>query len=234
MRFSNRREAGLALAQVLRAYAHRGDVLVLALPRGGVVVGFALAEELAVALDVYLVRKLGAPGREELALGAIASDGTRVVNHDVVAARRVTQDQIEAIAEREGRELQRRERAYREGRAAVDVRGRTVILVDDGLATGASMQAAALAVRTREPAKLVVAVPVAPRDVCRELGAFADDVVCLDASRTFRSVGSAYEDFAQTQDDEVCDLLAQAWAGSGAAPMRAVPGTAGEGQEGRA
>ncbi len=211
MHFRNRREAGLALAQALRAYARRDDVLVLALPRGGVVVAFALAQELEVALDVYLVRKLGAPGREELALGAIASDGTRVLNHDVVAARRVTDDQIEAIAEREGRELQRRERAYRGGRPVVDVRGRTVILVDDGLATGASMQVAALAVRTREPAQLVVAVPVAPRDVCRELGAFADEVVCLDASRTFGSVGSAYDDFSQTQDEEVCDLLARAW-----------------------
>ena len=223
MRFTNRREAGRALAGALQAYARRSDVLVLALPRGGVVVGFELARELGVALDVYLVRKLGAPGREELALGAIASDGTRVLNHDVVAALRVSDTVLAAIALREGRELERRERTYREGRAAIDVRGRTVILVDDGLATGASMRAAALALRAREPDRLVVAVPVAPREVCRELASFADEVVCLEASGTFRSVGSAYDDFAQTQDGEVCDLLAQAWARREEAPMPAAP-----------
>ncbi len=228
MRFGNRHDAGRALAHALVAYARRSDVLVLALPRGGVVVGFELARELGVALDVYLVRKLGAPGREELALGAIASDGTRVVNHDVVAALRITEEALAGIATREGRELERRERTYREGRAAIDVSGRTVILVDDGLATGATMRAAAIALRAREPARLVVAVPVAPRDVCRELGAFADDVVCLDASLMFRSVGSAYEDFSQTQDDEVCDLLAQAWASTGAGPTPAAQRTAGE------
>ena len=209
MRFRDRGDAGRALAEALRAYARRPDVLVLALPRGGVVVGFELARELGVALDVYLVRKLGAPGREELAMGAIASDGTRVMNDDVVAALGITRDEIARIALREGRELERRERTYRGGRAAIDVRGRTVILVDDGLATGASMRVAALAVRAHEPERLVIAVPVAPRRCATELRAFADEVVCLDTSM-FRSVGSAYEDFSQTQDEEVCDLLARA------------------------
>jgi predicted phosphoribosyltransferase len=185
-------------------------VLVLALPRGGVAVGFELARELGVALDVYLVRKLGAPGREELAMGAIASDGTRVMNDDVVAGLRITDDQIARIVARESRELERRERTYRDGRGPIVVRGRTVILVDDGLATGASMRVAAMALRQRRPAKLVVAVPVAPRQVCGELRAFADDVVCLASLSAFRSVGSAYDDFSQIQDEEVCDLLARA------------------------
>jgi putative phosphoribosyl transferase len=210
MQFRNREEAGRALAEPLRKYAHRSEVVVLALPRGGVVVGFELARELDVALDVYLVRKLGAPGREELAMGAIASDGTRVMNDDVVARLRITEGEIAGIATTESRELERRERRYRDGRAAIDVRGRTVILVDDGLATGASMRVAALALRAREPGKLVIAVPVAPRDVCGSLGAFADEVVCLATLTSFRSVGSAYEDFSQTQDEEVCELLARA------------------------
>jgi predicted phosphoribosyltransferase len=210
MRFRNREDAGRALAEPLRKYAHRSDVLVLALPRGGVVVGFELARRLDVALDVYLVRKLGAPGREELAMGAIASDGTRVLNDDVVAGLEITDAEIERVAARESRELARRERTYRQGRAAIDVRGRTIILVDDGLATGASMRVAALALRTREPGELIVAVPVAPRQVSRDLRAVADDVVALDTLRSFRSVGSAYDDFSQTQDAEVCDLLARA------------------------
>jgi putative phosphoribosyl transferase len=210
MQFSNRADAGRALADALRKYAHRSDVLVLALPRGGVAVGFELARELAVALDVYLVRKLGAPGRAELAMGAIASDGTRVMNDDVVDGPRVTDAEIERVAARESSELARRERTYRAGRTALDVRGRTVIVVDDGLATGASMRVAALALRAREPAKLVIAVPVAPTRVCDDLRAFADEVVCLETLRSFRSVGSAYDDFSQTQDDEVCALLARA------------------------
>jgi predicted phosphoribosyltransferase len=210
MHFRNREDAGRALAEALREYAHRSDVLVLALPRGGVVVGFELARELGVALDVYLVRKLGTPGREELAMGAIASDGTRVMNDDVVAGLGITDGEIERIAAAESSELERRERTYREGRAPIEVRGRTVIVVDDGLATGASMRAAALALRAREPAKLVIAVPVAPKAVCGELHAFADEVVCLDTLRSFRSVGSAYDDFSQTRDEEVCDLLARA------------------------
>lgn len=208
MRFRDRADAGRALAEALRQYARCSDVLVLALPRGGVVVGFELARALGVALDVYLVRKLGAPGREELAMGAIASDGTRVMNDDVVAALRITVDEIASVAIREGRELERRERIYRNGRPAIDIRERTVILVDDGLATGASMRVAALAVRASEPARLVIAVPVAPAGVCAELRAFADEVVCLDTS-LFRSVGSAYDDFSQSEDAEVCDLLAR-------------------------
>ena len=210
MRFANRADAGRALAGHLRAYAGRGDVAVLALPRGGVEVGFELARELAVALDIYLVRKLGVPGREELAMGAIASDGTRVLNTAIVARLGITDEAIARTALEEGRELERRERAYRSGRAGTDVRGRTVILVDDGLATGASMRVAALALRARRPERLVIAVPVAPRDVCEMLRMLVDEVVCLEARDRFRSVGEAYDDFPQTSDDEVCELLARA------------------------
>lgn len=210
MRFANRADAGRALAEHLRAYAGRSDVVVLALPRGGVEVGFELARELAVALDVYLVRKLGVPGREELAMGAIASDGTRVLNTAIVARLGITDEAIARTALEEGRELERRERAYRSGRAGTDVRGRTVILVDDGLATGASMRVAALALRARRPERLVIAVPVAPRDVCEMLRMLVDEVVCAEARDRFRSVGEAYDDFPQTSDDEVCELLARA------------------------
>lgn len=210
MHFHDRADAGRALAEALQAYRGRSDVLVLALPRGGVVVGFELARELAVALDVYLVRKLGVPGHEELAMGAIASDGTRVLNDSVIDGLGITDEMIASAAASEGRELERRERAYRGDRPPVEVRGRTVILVDDGLATGASMRAAALALRARKPAKLVLAVPVAPRDVCRELRPLADEVVCLAAIDQFRAVGAAYDDFSQTRDEEVCELLARA------------------------
>jgi predicted phosphoribosyltransferase len=220
MRFGNRADAGRALAERLRAYAGRSDVVVLALPRGGVVVGFELARELAVALDIYLVRKLGVPGHEELAMGAIASDGTRVLNTTIVAHLGITDEAIARTALEEGRELERRERAYRQGRAAIDVRGRTVILVDDGLATGASMRVAALALRTRGPERLVIAVPVASRDVCDELRKLVDELVCLEANDSFRAVGAAYDDFSQTSDDEVRELLARA-SGSGSSTARA-------------
>lgn len=210
MRFTNRAEAGRALGEHLQAYAGRTDVVVLALPRGGVVVGYELARELAVALDIYLVRKLGVPGREELAMGAIASDGTRVLNTTIVSRLGISDQAIASTALEEGRELERRERAYRSGRAATDVRGRIVILVDDGLATGASMRVAALALRAREPERLVIAVPVAPRDVCEELGGLVDELVCLEVRDRFRAVGEVYDDFPQTSDDEVCELLARA------------------------
>jgi putative phosphoribosyl transferase len=210
MHFHDRADAGRALAEELQGYRGRSDVLVLALPRGGVVVGFELARELGVALDVYLVRKLGVPGHEELAMGAIASDGTRVLNETVIAELGISDQMIASAAAAEGSELERRERVYRNGRAAADVRGRTVILVDDGLATGASMRAAALALRARKPAKLVLAVPVAPREVRDELRPLADEVVCLDAIDRFRAVGASYDDFSQTRDEEVCELLARA------------------------
>jgi predicted phosphoribosyltransferase len=218
LRFVNRADAGVALARHLQAYAGRADVVVLALPRGGVVVGYEVARALGLALDVHLVRKLGVPGRPELAMGAIASDGTRVLNASLIVRLGISDQEIASTALREERELERRERAYRGERAAVDVRGRTVILVDDGLATGASMRVAALALRAREPARVIVAVPVGAKDVCDMLRPLVDEVVCLDAMRTLPAVGAAYDDFSQTSDDEVCELLARA------ARRRRIPG----------
>jgi putative phosphoribosyl transferase len=210
MRFANRADAGRALAEHLRAYAGRSDVVVLALPRGGVVVGFELARELGLALDIFLVRKLGVPGREELAMGAIAGDGTRVLNTALIAHLGITDQEIASTALQEGRELERRERAYRGGRAVLDVRGRTVILVDDGLATGASMRAAALALRARDPERIVIAVPVGANDVCAMLRELVDEVVCATTNATLPAVGAAYDDFSQISDDAVCELLARA------------------------
>jgi len=207
-RFANRREAGRELASKLRQYAGRDDVVVLALPRGGVPVAYELAEALDAPLDIFVVRKLGMPGHPEYAMGAIASGGVRVISDDVIRWYGISPAAIEAVAREELAELERREREYRRDRPMTDLRGRTVILVDDGLATGATMRAAALAVRASEPEWLVIAVPVAPGDVCVELRAFADEVVCLDTGM-LGSVGSAYDDFSQTQDDEVCDLLAR-------------------------
>ena len=209
MRFRDRAAAGRALAARLQDYHSRPHALILALPRGGVVVGFEVARELELPLDVYVVRKLGVPGHEELAMGAITSDGTRILNDTVIAAFGITERMLASTAEREGRELERRERAYRGGRAEVDPRGRTIILVDDGLATGASMKVAAHALRARGPAELVIAVPVAARAVCDQLRTVADEVVCAHTSDTLRSIGEAYDDFAQTTDDEVCALLAR-------------------------
>src|SRR3981189_2671847 len=178
MYFRDRREAGRQLSQHLAAYANRPDVLVLALPRGGVPVAFEVARALHAPLDVFLVRKLGLPGREELAMGAIASGGVRVLNEDVVRALRIPENVIDAVAATEQQELERRERLYRGDRPPPYVRGRTVILVDDGLATGAAMLAAIKALRKMQPARIVVAVPVASRDTCEALGSEADDVVC--------------------------------------------------------
>ena len=210
MRFHDRADAGRALALPLEGYRGRSDVLVLALPRGGVLVGFELARELGLALDVYLVRKLGVPGHEELAMGALASDGTRVLNDVVIGRLGITDETIASATARSRRELQRRERAYRGDRPAVDVRGRTIILVDDGVATGASIRVAARALRARAPEKLVLAVPVGPRSVCDELLRFADEVVCLDPQERFRAVGAAYDEFSQGSDAEVRELLAHA------------------------
>jgi erythromycin esterase-like protein/predicted phosphoribosyltransferase len=206
----DRREAGRLLAEQLREYAGRDDVVVLALPRGGVPVAYEIAAALGAPLDVFLVRKLGVPGREELALGAIASGGIRVVNRQLVDALGMTTDEVEAIATRELAELERRERAYRGDRPPPDVTGKTVILVDDGLATGSSMWAAVLAVRADDPARIVVAVPVADPDVCESFRGEGDEVVCLMTPKPLRSVGSWYEDFGQTTDEEVRELLARA------------------------
>jgi putative phosphoribosyl transferase len=210
MRFRNRAEAGRLLADRLGGYAGRDDVIVLALPRGGVPVGYELACRLDAPLDVFLVRKLGVPGREELAMGAIASGGTRVLNDTLMSELGVTDEQVARAAVVEGRELERREQLYRGGLPALELRGRTVILVDDGLATGATMRAAALAVRARAPTRLVVAVPVAAEPTCDELGAEVDEVVCAQTPEPFLSVGSWYQDFSQTTDDEVRELLARA------------------------
>jgi len=208
--FRDRVDAGQRLAESLGAYDNRNDVMVLALPRGGVPVGYEVAKRLRVPLDVFVVRKLGVPGYEELALGAIASGGVRVLNQDVVRALPGADQIVEAVTANESMELERREQVYREGRPAIDVRGRTVILVDDGLATGATMHAAVHALRQQGPAKIVVAVPVCAPETCREMQNIADEVVSLFAPEWFHGVGQFYADFSQTTDDEVRCLLAAA------------------------
>jgi putative phosphoribosyl transferase len=208
--FRDRTEAGQLLAQKLREYANRGDVVVLALPRGGVPVGFEVARALNAPLDVFVVRKLGVPGHEELAMGAIASGGVRVLNQDVVRALGISRGLVDLVAEREQRELQRREREYRDGRASVDIRDRTVILVDDGLATGSSMRVAAIALKKKGPAEIVIAVPVAARETCAEFRSVVDKVVCAATPEPFHAVGQWYRDFSQTSDQEVRDLLSEA------------------------
>lgn len=209
-RFRDRREAGRLLSERLSAYAGRDDVVVLALPRGGVPVGYEVARSLGAVLDVFVVRKLGVPGHEELALGAVASGGVRVLNDDVVAALGLTDDEIDSIAARELVELERREREYRGDRPALALEGKVVILVDDGLATGATMRAAAQAVRRLEPQSVVVAVPVAAERTCDELRGEADEVVCAFTPEQFYAVGLWYEDFGQTSDREVRELLQEA------------------------
>jgi predicted phosphoribosyltransferase len=209
-RFRNRREAGRALAERLASYAKRPDVLVLALPRGGVPVAYEVARALDAPLDVFLVRKLGVPGHEEYALGAIASGGVRVMNEDLVRALRLPATAIDAMAAREQQELERRERLYRGDRPPPDVRGRTVLLVDDGLATGATMLAAVHALRKQGAARIVVAVPVASPDTCNALRLEVDDIVCAVTPEPFHAVGLWYEDFSQTTDEEVRDLLTRA------------------------
>jgi predicted phosphoribosyltransferase len=205
--FQDRRDAGRVLASRLEKNRGRPDVVVLALPRGGVPVAYEVAIALGAPLDVFLVRKLGVPGHEELAMGAIASGGLIVVNEDVVRALRIPPEVIQRVAEQEGRELARRESAYREDRPPPDVTGKTVVLVDDGLATGASMRAAVLALRQRHPARIVVAVPAAPESTCREMSTLADEVVCATTPSPFFAVGASYWDFSQTTDEEVRDLL---------------------------
>lgn len=210
MLFRDRFDAGARLAERLQHYAHRPDVVVLALPRGGVPVAYEVARRLRAPLDVFVVRKLGVPGHEELAMGAIASGGVRVLNDDVVRSRGLTEREIQDIEVLERAELERRERAYRGNRSPLDVRGRVVILVDDGLATGASMRAAVAALRKLEPARIVVAVPVAEPSTCDMLGGEADEVICAVTPQPFFAVGLWYRDFAQTTDDEVRALLDRA------------------------
>lgn len=206
--FLDRRDAGRRLAGKLGGYAGRSDVLVLALPRGGVPVAFEVARALDAPLDVFVVRKLGVPGHEELAMGAVATGGVRVLNESLLDSLGIPQDVVDAVAAEEGRELERRESAYRGGRPAPEVEGRTAILVDDGLATGATMQAAVEALRRRNPARVVAAVPVASREAREALETRADEVVCLETPEPFEAVGCWYRDFSQTRDDEVRELLA--------------------------
>jgi putative phosphoribosyl transferase len=213
-RFQDRVDAGRELAGDLSAYANRPEVQVLALPRGGVPVGYEVARALNAPLDVFLVRKLGVPGHEELAMGAIASGGVRILNGEVVRMTGVTQAQIAAVAADETQELERREREYRQGRPAPDVHGRTVLLVDDGLATGSTMRAAAAALKEQRPKRLVVAIPVAARETCEAFQAEVDAVVCAITPEPFQAVGLWYEDFSQTTDDEVRELLRKAAAES--------------------
>ena len=208
--FPNRTEAGRQLAEKLIKYAGRADVIVLGLPRGGVPVAFEVAQRLGVPLDVFLVRKLGVPGFEELAVGAIASGGVRVLNEDVMRAIPNVDEVIESVTARETAELERREQSYRDGRPAPELRDRVIILVDDGLATGATMRAAVKALRQRGVAKIVVAVPVGPPDTCREFEDEADETICASAPEFFQAVGQYYEDFSQTSDEEVRELLARA------------------------
>jgi predicted phosphoribosyltransferase len=205
--FTDRRAAGRALAVQLRSYADRTDVVVLALPRGGVPVAHEVALELGAPLDLFLVRKLGTPRYRELAMGAIASGGVRVMNDDVVRWYGITPEEVERIAREEHLELERRELAYREGRTAYPLEGRIVILIDDGLATGSTMRASVRAVRQHHPARVVVAVPVGARDTCDELTALADEVVCVRTPQPFVAVGQWYGDFDHTSDDEVRALL---------------------------
>jgi len=205
--FRDRRHAGVELASHLRHLQGQSDVVVLGLPRGGVPVAFEVARILGARLDIFLVRKLGLPGHRELAMGAIASGGVRVLNDEVVAWYRLPAPVIDAAARDEQAELDRRERAYRDGAAAAGLGDRVVVLVDDGLATGSTMKAAVQAVRAHTPARIVVAVPVGASETCHELASVADEVVCARTPRHFAAVGEWYVDFSQTSDEEVRELL---------------------------
>lgn len=215
--FKNRAEAGRLLAKRLDAWARQPDAIVLALPRGGVPVGYAIAQRLGVALDVLIVRKLGMPHHEEYAMGAVGSGGVLVLQPGVPGLMGVTAEDVDAVAARELAELQRRERAYRGGRPPLDLAGRRAILVDDGIATGATMLAAIEVARRLGPRTLALAIPVAPPDTVALLRTHVDELVCLSTPEGFRSVGEWYDRFEQTSDEEVQDLLASAWHDAGAA-----------------
>jgi predicted phosphoribosyltransferase len=206
-RFRDRTEAGRLLAELLREYAGRDDVIVLALPRGGVPVGYEVAQALGAPLDVFVVRKLGVPGHEELAMGAVATGGLLVLDEGLVRALGIPEEELRRVVEAELREVERRDAAYRGSREPPDLEGKTVILVDDGLATGSTMRAAALAVRRMNPARIVVAVPVAAEETCDSFRDVVDDIVCGVTPSPFRAVGLWYEDFSQTTDEEVRELL---------------------------
>jgi predicted phosphoribosyltransferase len=208
LEFSDRHAAGRALAERLNAFAGRGDVVVLALPRGGVPVAYEVAHALNAPLDVFVVRKLGVPGHEELAMGAIASGDVQVLNQEVLDWYRLSDADVEAVARRERAELERREQLYRGSRPLTPIEGRIAIMIDDGLATGSTMRAAVEAVRRLKPARIVVAVPVGARDTCEEFRQIANDVVCVISPASFSAVGQWYQDFSQTTDEDVKRLLA--------------------------
>jgi len=207
MIFLNRDDAGSRLAKKLRAYAGRNDVLVLGIPRGGVPVAFQVAADLYAPLDVFVVRKLGTPSQPELAFGAIASGGIRILDAQIVESMGISEAEIERITAEESKELDRRERAYRGGRAPLNIRNKIVILVDDGIATGASTRAAIAALRELKPAQIVLAAPMAPASTCRHLRQEVDDLVCLETPEPFYAIGAFYEDFSQVSDEEVTTLL---------------------------
>lgn len=208
--YKDRSDAGRQLAELLSEYRDHPDVLVLGLPRGGVIVAYEVAQALHAPLDCFVVRKLGVPGYEELAMGAVAGDGTRVLNKDVVRGFSLSEEEIEVVAAREQQEVLRREQEYRAGRPEPSVEDRIVILVDDGLATGASMRAAVTAVRKKNPRKVIVAVPTGARESCREFAKLADEVFCVMTPEPFYGVGAWYRDFSQTTDDEVRNVLQRA------------------------
>jgi len=208
--FRDRIEAGHMLAQRLQAYRNGSDVLVLGLPRGGVPVAYEAARELNVPLDVFIVRKLGVPGHEELAMGAIATGGVRVLHQAVIRELGIPQEIIDRVTESEAKELERRQHLYRSDKPLPAVQGRIVIIIDDGLATGSTMKAAVAALRQQQPMRLVVAVPTAPAETCKELQQMADEVVCVVTPEPFYAVGGSYVDFRQTTDEEVRDLIKRA------------------------
>lgn len=214
--FSDRAEGGHRLAEALKRYRGKPDTIVIALPRGGVVTGAAIADDLDLPLDVLIVRKLGTPGHEELAMGAIGPAGVRVLNDDVVASLRIGRDRIEAATKREEAELARRERLYRADQPPIDFAGKTVIVVDDGLATGSTMSAAVAVIRRHKPARVVLAVPVAPIDTLERFRPAVDELVYLESPELFMSVGQWYADFAQVEDAEVVAILAKARSRAGA------------------
>ncbi|MGA2511747.1 MAG: phosphoribosyltransferase [Candidatus Acidiferrales bacterium] len=210
MVFQDRQEAGRKLAERLRAYANRNDVVVLGIPRGGVPVAFEVARALRAPLDIFLSRKLGVPGQEELAFGAIATGGTRVLDREIIEAVGISEEQIEQITAKVKTELERRENLYRGAQPPLRVEGLTVLLIDDGIATGSSMRAAIKALRQMKPARVVVAVPVAPQSTCSRLALEVDELICVHTPKDFYAIGQFYEDFSQVADEEVTALLRQA------------------------